>query len=117
MSDDPKVDWTTLAGWLAGLDRNEKVTVLARVAHELTMLARDTYEPGTRGVSDPGRLRAINEVMHRLTRRVLSLSRGSGDDWKEEDFWQALAELSEQGGCFDDLVAATATASGGRAVA
>lgn len=114
MSDDQTADWGTVAGWLAGLDQNKKVSVLARVAHELTILARDTYEPGTRGVSDPSRLRAINEVMHRLTRRVLNLSRGSGDDWNEAEFWQALAELSEQGGCFNDLVAATSTASDGR---
>jgi len=54
----------------------------------------------------------INELMHRVTRRVLNLTRGSEDDWKEAEFWQALCEMSEQGSCLDDLVAATSQATG-----
>jgi hypothetical protein len=115
MSDSQNFDWASFARWAGGLDRQGKTSFLARVAHELTVLARDTYEPGTRGVTDPSRLRAINEVMHRLTRRVLTLSRESQDDWNEAEFWKVLSELAEPGGCLDDLISAVSTASGSRA--
>ena len=71
---------------LEHLECHEKTALLAKAAYELTIQARDTYEPGTRGVTDPARLRGINEVMHRLTRRILTLSREGGNDWKEAEF-------------------------------
>lgn len=112
MSDTNNFDWPSFARRLGEADRQAKASVLARVAYELTVRARDTYEPGTIGISDPSRLRIINELMHRLTRRVLNLTRGSEDGWKEAEFWQALCELSEQGSCLSDLVAATSAAAG-----
>ena len=116
MSDSQNFDWASFASWVEGLDRQTKTSFLARVAHELTVLARDTYEPGTRGVTDPSRLRAINEVMHRLTRRVLTLSRGNQDDWSDAEFWKVLSELAQPGGCLDDLITAVSTASDSQAV-
>ncbi len=110
MSAEKEFDWAYLAKSVEGLDRQAKISVLAQVAHELTVLARDTYEPGTRLVSDPSRLRATNEVLHRLTRRLLTLSRGKEDDWKETDYWQALREIAEGGGCLVELVSAVSTA-------
>jgi len=38
---------------------------LVYLAHALTILARDTYEVGTEGVTNPSRLRHINELQHR----------------------------------------------------
>ena len=54
----------------------------------------------------PARLRGINEVMHRLTHRILTLSRGTQDDWKEAEFWQTLQEISQGSNCPEDLVSA-----------
>lgn len=104
-------DWGSFITRAGQLDRQGKAALLAKTAHELTMRARDTYEPGTRGVTDPARLRGINEVIHRLTRRILTLCRGTEDDWKEAEFWQALQEISQGGGCAEDLESAvTSTA-------
>ncbi len=114
MTDASTFDWASFVRSLEGADRQDKASILAQVAHELTVLARDTYDPGSLQVSDPRRLRAINEVMHRLTRRFLNLSRGKPDDWNEAEFWQVLSELSEQGDGLGDLVTAASIASRGQ---
>jgi hypothetical protein len=41
-----------------------------------------------------------------LTRRILTLNRGTEDDWKEAEFWQALQEISQGSGCAEDLMSA-----------
>lgn len=111
MSEYRTADWLGFVGRLEGEGLQAKNIFLARVAYELTVRARDTYEPGTVGVSDPAKLRAVNEVMHRLTHRALKLSRGSDDDRSEREFWQGLAEIAERGGCLDDLISAASAAS------
>jgi hypothetical protein len=54
------------------LSDSARVLFLARLAHLLTICARDTYEVGTEDVLDPRRLRAYNEVLHRVTASVVS---------------------------------------------
>jgi hypothetical protein len=51
--------------------RAEQTAVLARLAHSLTILARDTYEVGTENVLEPQVLRSYNELLHRVTAAVL----------------------------------------------
>jgi hypothetical protein len=55
---------------VASLSNHEKTIVLARLANELTICARDTYEVGTEGVLQPGVRRAYNELLHRVTGAV-----------------------------------------------
>jgi hypothetical protein len=112
MSDRARMDWVNLTERFGKLGPGQKLTALAKLAHELTILARDTYEPGALGLSDPVRLRGINEVMHRITSRLVNLSHGRPDDWNEPDFWGALAELSQATGAFGDLTTAASIAVG-----
>src|SRR5262245_5975362 len=49
------------------LPPQEKMYFLIRFAHMLTIIARETYEVGGEGVTEPARLRLINEVQHRIT--------------------------------------------------
>jgi len=46
---------------------HQKTVLLVRLACELTICARDTYEVGTDRVLQPERLRAFNELLHRVT--------------------------------------------------
>jgi hypothetical protein len=46
--------------------------LLARIAHALTVCARDTYEVGTDNVLSPQKLRAYNELLHRVTGSLVS---------------------------------------------
>jgi hypothetical protein len=48
-----------------------RTVVLAHIAHELTICARDTYEVGTENVLNPQMLRAYNELLHRVTGAVI----------------------------------------------
>lgn len=52
------------------LSRVERTVVLARLAHELTICGRTTYEAGTENVLEPQVLRACNELLHRVTAAV-----------------------------------------------
>jgi hypothetical protein len=54
------------------LSRSEETALLARIAFELTISARHTYEAGTENVLDPQGLRAYNELLHRVTSAVVS---------------------------------------------
>ena len=50
-----------------------QIEALVRLAHELTIMGRDAYEPASAEVRHPQRLRALNEVQHRITSQVLAL--------------------------------------------
>jgi hypothetical protein len=54
------------------LSHDARTALLARIAFELTISARHTYEPGTENVLDPQCLRGYNELLHRVTSAVVS---------------------------------------------
>jgi len=105
-------DWAGVPERFGKLDAQAKITALARLAYEMTVLARDTYEPGTLGISDPARIRGINEVMHRVTSRLVDLLRGGADDWNEVTFWQALVGFAKEAGFWEGLTMAASIAAG-----
>ncbi|MDT4896240.1 MAG: hypothetical protein QOH25_1317 [Acidobacteriota bacterium] len=45
----------------------DKEEILAHLIHELTVIARDNYEVGHDGLTNPQRVRRINEVQHRIS--------------------------------------------------
>lgn len=63
------------AEFLSSLQRDQKLRMLARLSHSLTIVARDTYDPDG-GVTVPSRLRALNEVQHHTSSAVISLIDG-----------------------------------------
>jgi hypothetical protein len=62
---------------LESLSSTAKTAFLARLAHTLTICARDTYEVGTENVLDSRTLRAYNELLHRVSGSVVSHRSGS----------------------------------------
>jgi hypothetical protein len=46
---------------------DEKKEFLAQLMYELTVVARDSYVPEEDGLTNPQRVRRINEVQHRLS--------------------------------------------------
>jgi hypothetical protein len=52
---------------ISELPEEAEVAFLSRLAHELTVCARSTYEAGTENISEPKVLRAYNELQHRVT--------------------------------------------------
>jgi hypothetical protein len=57
---------------LRSLSPGDKARAFARLCHDLTVVARDTYD-SEGNVKDTGRLRALNEIQHRMTGFLLAL--------------------------------------------
>lgn len=57
---------------IGSLSHSARTALLARIAFELTISARHTYEVGTENLLDPQGLRAYNEMLHRVTSAVVS---------------------------------------------
>jgi hypothetical protein len=51
----------------------DQALCLALYGYELTILARDAYEPGTDDVKNPRWLRRLNEIQHRILGHILKL--------------------------------------------
>jgi hypothetical protein len=81
------------------LSRTEQAVVLARFAFELTISARDTYVPGSNGVQFPERLRAVNEMQHRVTSRLVDILLGRGWNGADEYVWRVVFETARSAGC------------------
>ena len=70
------MDTSEIAASYAALPADEQAEVLSLLALELTIAAREWYEPGDAGLSDASRVRALNEVQHRVTSHLAALLRG-----------------------------------------
>lgn len=68
----------TLMPHIESLSHDARTALLARIAYELTICGRDTYEVGTDNVLEPRLLRAYNELLHRVTAAVVQHQSGSG---------------------------------------
>jgi hypothetical protein len=51
----------------------EKIDFLVQFAQALTILARDSYAVGEDGLTNPSRLRIMNEIQHRVTGCLMAL--------------------------------------------
>lgn len=59
----------------SSLSHDEKKEFIAQLIYELTIVARDSYEVGGVGLTNPERVRRVNEVQHRLGAFLFSLLR------------------------------------------
>lgn len=73
------------------LSEHEQALVLARFAHQLTILARDGYEAGTMRLSDPELVRRINEVQHRITDAIAARLSGSTERYSDDALLRIIA--------------------------
>jgi hypothetical protein len=78
------METSTVMSTFAAFIAQEKIETLVRLIHELTILARDTYQSGTLDLAHPARLRAINEVQHRISAHVLALLRNDAGRYPDE---------------------------------
>ena len=64
-------------------------------AHALTVLARDTYEVGRDGLTDPSRLRGINELQHRILSFLMALMKNDANRYPNDIFVRLILERPE----------------------
>jgi hypothetical protein len=66
------------------LDAAAQVKLLTSFGHELTIIARDTYEAGTEEVLEPQRLRRINEIQHRVFGHIDKLLNADSERYPDD---------------------------------
>jgi hypothetical protein len=78
--------------YFTALSPEDKASFLARLVHELTMVARDTYEAGTENLTCPARMRAVNEIQHRLTAYLAALLGGDSRRYPDDILVRSVLE-------------------------
>jgi len=72
-----------------------KIDFLVQLAHALTILARDTYAVGEDGLTNPSRLRIINEIQHRVTGYLMALHRNDPKRYPDDVLVRIILEHPE----------------------
>ena len=70
----------------------EQIDFLLQFAHELTVLARDTYAAGEDGLTHPARLRLINEVQHRVVSFLIALRQNDSHRYPDDVLVRIMLE-------------------------
>jgi hypothetical protein len=73
----------------------EKEEFLAHLAYELTIIARDSYEAGENGLTNPRRVRRINEIQHRLSAFLWALLRNDSQRYPDEVLVRIVLEQTD----------------------
>jgi hypothetical protein len=71
---------------------DEKKEFLAQLMYELTVFARDGYEVGGEGLTDPQRVRRINEIQHCLSAFLGQLLRGDSRRYPDDSIVRIVLE-------------------------
>ena len=74
---------------------HEKIDFLVQFAHALTILARDTYAVGEEGLTNPLRLRIINEIQHRVTGCLMALRKNDSKRYPDDVLVRILLDHPE----------------------
>jgi hypothetical protein len=88
------METTPLATAFHELTRAAQIEFLVRLAHELTIVGRDAYEPGSLELEHPRRLRCLNEIQHRLLSHVLALL-AANPSFSDEALVSTILELDD----------------------
>ena len=73
----------------------EKEEFLAQLIHELSVVARDSYEIGQDGLTNPQRVRRINEVLHRVSAFLCALLRDDPQRYPDDVLVKIILEHPE----------------------
>jgi hypothetical protein len=89
------VDVPRLISEFRSLPSAAQVQALTRLAFELTIVARDAYEPSSLELRRPRWLRSLNEVQHTVTSHVLALLAASPDRYPDEVLVSIILEQDD----------------------
>jgi hypothetical protein len=90
------VDTPTAISRFSAAGKDDQLRLLARFGHNLTVEARDTYVPQTDQVHTPSRLRAINEIQHRVLGHIYSLLINSDQRYPNDVIVQIMLEHDDR---------------------
>ena len=75
----------------------EKKEFLTHLLYELTIIARDSYEAGQDGLTNPRRVRRINEVQHSVSAFLWALLRHDARRYPDDILVKIVLEHPEDG--------------------
>jgi hypothetical protein len=90
------VDTPTAISRFSASGKDAQLRLLARFGHNLTVEGRDTYVPQTDQVHAPSRLRAINEIQHRVLGHIYSLLTNSDQRYPDDVIVQIMLEHDDR---------------------
>ena len=70
----------------------EKKEFIAQLSYELTIVARGCYEVGTEELTEPRRMRRINEVHHRVSALLWALLRDDPERFPDDVLMRIVLE-------------------------
>jgi hypothetical protein len=70
----------------------DKKEFLAHLMYELTVVVRDSYAVGQDGLTNPQRVRSINEVQHRVSAFLWALLRDDPQRYPDDILVRAILE-------------------------
>lgn len=74
---------------------DEKKEFLAQLAYELTVVARACYEVGGEGLTEPARVRRVNETQHRVAAFLWALLRDDARRFSDDVLVRIVLEQPE----------------------
>jgi|SRR6516162_3472554 hypothetical protein len=89
------MDTTQIVAEFRSLPPASQIESLVRLAYELTIVGRDTYEPASLGLQHPNRLRSLNEIQHRVTSHVLALYAADSGRYPDEVLASIILEQDD----------------------
>jgi hypothetical protein len=91
---------------LAGIRREQKLRLLAALAHEITNCARTAYAGGMEAEPALQALRALNEVQHRVVGQLSHLLANDPHCYPDGAFVDVLMEWARDGECDAQVIEA-----------
>ncbi len=71
-----------------------QVKFLSRLGHQITILARDTYDIDNDSLSNPTQLRCVNEMMHRILGQQFKLLLDDRSRYPDDVFIKMIFEMA-----------------------
>lgn len=90
------MDTPTAISLFSASGKDLQLRLLAKFGHNLTIEARDTYVPQADRLHTPARLRAINEIQHRVLGHIYSLLSNSDQRYPDDVMVQIMLEHDDQ---------------------
>ena len=77
------------------MSTREQALFLSRLAWELTIEARSTYDPDSSDLTDPLKLRLVNETMHRIMGQLVAVTTQDLDRYPDEVIFEMILDPGE----------------------
>ncbi len=93
-----------VASTLRAMPADQKLRVLALLAHNLTVAARAAYPGQVEPHLVTTKLPALNELQHTVTGRLMHLAAGDENGFPDDAFLEVLFEKAKRGDCEPELL-------------